>query len=102
MRMAVDRDLPFVHRFEQRRLRLRRGPIDLVRQQKITEDRPGLELEGLLMRVVNRYAEHVARQHVAGELQSMEAARNRSRQRLCERGLANPRNVFDQQMPARE
>jgi hypothetical protein len=42
VRTAVDGHLAFVHGFQQRRLRLGRGAIDLVGQQEIGEDRPGL------------------------------------------------------------
>ena len=45
MRAALDRDLPLLHRLEQRRLRLRGRPVDLVGEQQVREDRPGPELE---------------------------------------------------------
>ncbi len=48
--------LLFVHRLEQRRLRLRRRAIDLVGQQEVRKHRPRLELESLGMRVVNGHA----------------------------------------------
>ena len=102
MRVAVDGDLAFVHGFEQRGLRLGRGAIDLVGQQEVAEDRPGLEFERLRMRVVDGDAEHVAGQHVAGELQAVEAAGDRPRQRLRQRGLADAGHVFDQQVSARQ
>ena len=37
---AVDRDLPLFHRLEQRRLRARRHPVDLVNEQQVGEHRP--------------------------------------------------------------
>ncbi len=46
--------------------------------------------------------EHVRRQHVARELQPVEPAVDRPRQRLRQRSLPHARHVFDQQMPARE
>ena len=97
---AVDGDLAFVHGFEQRRLRLGSGAIDLVGQQEIGEDRSGLELELLRVRVVDGDAEHVARQHVAGELQAVKAAVYGARQRLREGGLAHAGHVFDEKMTA--
>ena len=42
---AVDRHLPLGHRLEQRRLRLRRRPVDLVHEHDVGEDRPRPELE---------------------------------------------------------
>ena len=38
---AVDRDLALLHRLEQRRLRLGRGPVDLVAEDDVGEDGPG-------------------------------------------------------------
>ena len=102
VRLAVDADLAFVHGFEQRRLRLRRGAIDLVGQQEIGEDRSRLELEGFRMGVIDGDAEHVAGKHVAGELQPVEAAGDGARQRLRQRGLADAGHIFDEQMAARQ
>ena len=42
---AIDGDLPFLHRFEQRRLRARRGAIDFVHQQQVGEHRPAMQSE---------------------------------------------------------
>src|SRR4030095_6977252 len=38
-------DAAFLHRLEQRGLRLRRCPVDFVRQQDLSEDRPAAELK---------------------------------------------------------
>ena len=80
--VTLNGHLHFVHGLEQRRLRLRRSSVDLVRQKEIGEDRALLELEVLRMRVVYGYAQNVARQHVAGELQAVKTAMHRARQRL--------------------
>ena len=45
VRDAVDRHLPLGHRLEQRGLRLRQGPVDLVDEEDVGEHRTGLELE---------------------------------------------------------
>jgi hypothetical protein len=37
---AVHGDLPLLHRLQQRRLRLRRGAVDLVGEQEVREHRP--------------------------------------------------------------
>ena len=42
---AVDGDLALLHRLQQRRLRARRGAVDLVDQQHVREDRAGDEAE---------------------------------------------------------
>ena len=49
-RLAERRHAPFLHRFEQRRLGLRRGAVDLVGQQQVGEDRAGVEHELLAAR----------------------------------------------------
>src|SRR6478672_333019 len=43
--LTFDADLPLLHRLEQRRLGLRRGPVDFVGQQQVGEDRTRVELE---------------------------------------------------------
>ena len=88
--VALDSHLHFVHGLEQRRLSLRRGSVNLVRQQEICEDRALFELEVLRVGVVDGYAQHVARQHVAGELQPVETAIHGARQRLRQGGFAYP------------
>ena len=45
VRRAGDGDRPLLHRLEQGRLGLGRGPVDLVGQHQVGEDRPALELE---------------------------------------------------------
>ena len=98
MRMRVDRDLPFVHRFEQSGLRLRSGAVDFIGQQNIGEDRAALEFKFLLGSGVDRDAQHVRRQHVAGELDALKSAVDGAGDGLAERGLADSRDAFDQQV----
>ena len=102
MRVVVHGDLRFVHRFEQRGLRLRRGAVDFVGHDDVGEDRAGLELEFLRDGVVDADADHVARQHVGGELNALERAVERARDGVGEGGLADARNVLDEQVAARE
>ena len=102
MRPAVDGDLAFVHGFEQRGLRLGGGAIDLVGQQKIAEDGAGLELEGFGMDIVDGDAQNVAGEHVAGELEAVEAAGDGAREGMRERGFADAGDVLDEQVAARQ
>ena len=78
VRDAVDRDLLLLHALEQRRLRLRRGAVDLVDEQEVREDgaRPELELVRALVEDV--HAGHVRRQQVRRELHPREATRRAS------------------------
>src|SRR6185503_4210336 len=70
-----------------------------VRQYDVREDRSGLELELVQSRIENGNAENVGGQQVAGELNAMEAAVERTRQCMTECGFTDSGNVFDQQMP---
>ena len=102
----VDRDRALAHRLEQRRLHLRARAVDLVGEHHVGEDRPGLEHEaavlGAAAQLGQRAAEQVARQQVAGELDAAEARVDRARERVGERGLADARDVLEQQVAARD
>ena len=100
--MVIDGDLRFVHGFEQRRLRFRRGAVDFVGQNDVGENRAGLELELLVDLVVDADADHVARQHVGGKLHAVKRAVKRVRQGLGQRGFADAGHIFDQQVAAAE
>ena len=60
-----------------------------------------LELEGLRLRVVDGDADHVARQHIAGELQAVKTALRGAGQGLRQGGLADAGDVFDEEVPFR-
>ena len=95
---AVDRHLPLLHALEQRRLRLGRGPVDLVGEHDLGHDRarPELELLGLL--VVDREAGHVGGQQVRRELDAPEGAAEAAREGLGQHRLADAGHVLDQQV----
>ena len=78
VRDAVDRDLPLGHRLEQRRLRLRRRPVDLVDEQDVGEDRAGAELEVARLLVVDREPGDVGRLQVGRALDARSRSRPRS------------------------
>ena len=101
-RLAVLRDLPLLHRLEQRALRLRRRAVDLVGEHDRVEDRARMEAERLRPLVEDRHAEHVGRQEVARELDARVLEAERRRQRLRQRRLADAGDVLDQQVAARE
>jgi len=102
MRVIVHGDLRFVHGFEQRGLRFRRGAIDFIGDDDVGEDRAGLEFEFLRRGIVNADADHVAGQQIGRELDALERTIERTRERLCESGLPHAGNVFNQQVAARE
>ena len=100
--LPVERDLPLVHRLEQRRLRARARAVDLVGQEDVREDRALPQDELALALVVDADAEHVAREQVARELHATQLAADGLRERASERGLADAGDVLDEQVPARE
>ena len=70
--------------------------------RKLVKTGPCLNSNAPLVGVVDGDAEHVARQHVAGELEPVEIAVDGAGQRLRERGFADAGDVFDEQVAARE
>ena len=67
------RDHGFAHRFQQRRLRARRGPVDFIGQQNIAENRPFVERERLLALVKDRDALRAEVTQLRQSLQEIQA-----------------------------
>ena len=95
-RHAVDGHLPLLHRLQQRRLRPRRGPVDLVGHQHLAEHRPLLELEVARLLVEEVDAHDVGRHQVGRELDSPEHATQRLGEGLAQRRLADSGHVVHQ------
>ena len=95
-----ERDLPLLHRLEQRALRLRRGAVDFVGQQDVREDRPLLDPERRRLRVVDARAEDVGRQHIGRQLDALELRRDRLRQRRGGQRLGDAGHAFEQHVAA--
>ena len=96
---ALDRHLPLLHRLEQCRLGPGGGPVDLVHQQDVREDRAGHEPErhpGRRGALEDARAGDVARQQVRRPLDPTEAESEGPRERPGEERLADPGHVLDQ------
>ena len=102
MRHAIDGNVLFLHRFEQRRLRLRRGTVDFIDEDDLGKKRPRMENKPLLVAVEDRIANDVRRQQIARKLNPAELQSDRLGQGVSERRLADAGDVLDQQMPARQ
>ena len=102
VRGAVHRDAAFAHRFEQSRLRARRGPVDFVGQHDLGKDRAGAELELGRLLVEDRSAGHVGRQQVGRALNPLERAAHAAGQRPGEHRLGDARHVLQQNVPFAE
>ncbi len=99
----ADRHALLLHGLEQRRLRLGRRAVDLVGQDDVREDRPGLELEEraavrVLLHDVG--ADDVGGHQVRRELDARELQVQDVRQRVDEAGLAHAGNALEQHVAA--
>ena len=88
----------FTHGLGQGRLYLRRGPVDLVRQQDIVEQRPGTKFELSLFMAVNIRTDEIGWQQVRGELDAVIITLNRLGQCLYRGCLCQPGHAFHQHM----
>ena len=109
VRFARDRDAPFLHRLEHRRLRLGRRTVDLVGKHDLRKDRPGLEREfprdpaaGPLDFRHDRRARDVRRHQIGRELHAPKVQTERLRQGADQQRLADPRHTLEQRVPARK
>ena len=99
---SIHGDLRFVHGFEQRGLRARRGAVDFVGQNDVGKKRTGTKLKFARVGLVHADAEHIARQKVRSKLHALKSAMKRFRERLRKGGFAYSGNVFNQQVPTGE
>jgi hypothetical protein len=102
MRHTIDRDLRLFHRFEERRLGFWGGPVDLVGQHHLGNDRPSPELEAPSLLIEDVYTGHIAGQQVWRELDPLEGAPDTPGHRLGEYRLPNAGYILNQDMPAAE
>ena len=103
MRGVAAGDGALLHGFQQRRLRFRRGAVDLVGQNEVGEDGAGLKAKRLGAAVVtlNDHAAddvggHQVRRELDAGILEMQNAAERSEQRR----LAEPRDAFQQNVAA--
>ena len=103
---AADRDLPLLHRFEQRGLRFRRRAVDFVGQNDVREDRPGekpeLALAGGAVLFDDVGARDVGRHQVGRELNAAEREVQRAGQRAHQQRLGQAGHAFQQAVAAGE
>ena len=100
VRVAVDGYEPFLHRLQQRRLRLGRRAIDFVGEQKRGEDGAFDEREFVSLQVKDVRARDVRRHEVGGELDAGEVAAENARKRADEQRLGDARHAFNQRVVA--
>ena len=94
-----------LHRLQKRRLRAGARPVDFVRHQQLSEDRPADKAEG--PSAVEPFfhdfgAEDVGRHQVGGELHAQGVESDDDAQGLDQLGLGEPRHPDQQAVPAGE
>ena len=99
---AVDGDLALLHRFEQGRLGLGRGAVDLVGEEEVGEDGAGLEGELGGAGVVDEGAGDVARHQVGGELDALGVEFEGGGEGADEQGLGDAGDAFEEDVAAAE
>ena len=103
---ALDRDPVLLHRLEQRRLRLRRGAVDLVGEDDVREDRPRgedhLAAAGGRVLLDDVRAGDVGRHQVGRELDAVELQLQDPREGMNQERLRQPRHADDQAVAADE
>jgi hypothetical protein len=82
MRLIIDGNLCFTHRFQEAALCLRRRAIDLVGQHDVGEDRTRYKLKPLFLSIKHGDTHDVRRQEIAGELNALERTIQRSGQAM--------------------
>src|SRR5215217_6407276 len=97
---AVDGDLTLLHRLQQRSLGLRCGAVDLVREDELGHNRtwPVFEATGLLVEDVD--PGDVAGEEIGSELDALEGAADRARDRLGQDRLADAGDVLNKDVTA--
>jgi hypothetical protein len=95
---AVHAHLPLFHGLEQRRLGLGRGPVQLVGQQDVREDRTGVEDRRHALAVEDHGPDQIRGQEVGGELHPAAVQPEGLGQRLGQGGLAHPGQVLNQEV----
>ncbi len=104
-RLSENRDLAFLHRFEHRRLSLRRRTIDFVGQHDVGEHRPGDELETaspVAVALQNVRAGDVHRHQVGRELDAAEFQRHRLGHFTDQQSFRQSGNAHQQGVPSRK
>jgi len=100
VRRPIHGHLPFLHRFQERRLCFRRRPVDFIAQNELGEQRSGTKLKSTLFRVENVRADDVGRHQVRRELDALERTIENPRHYSHQQRFRRPRNALDKNVPS--
>ena len=101
-RFAAERDLPFLHGFEQRALDFGRRAVDFVGENEVGENRPARGVVFAILRIVNQRADDVRRQQIGRELDAMKLRLHRRRERADGKRLGESGHAFEQDVAVGE
>ena len=96
--LAIDRHLPLLHRFQQRRLSLCGRAIDFVGQQEIGEYRSANQPEFLLSQIENIRPRNIRGHQVWSELNALKITGHSARQRFHQQRFSHAGNALDQRV----
>ena len=102
VRMAVGRHLLLLHRLQERGLRLRWGPVDLVGEKEVRKDWARLEAEHGVFLVVDCRPRDVGGHEIGRELDAREPHRADTRDRPRDERLRKAGKILDQDMSVGE
>jgi hypothetical protein len=94
--VAGNGDLSLLHRFEQRRLHLRGGTVDLVGEHQIAENGAGLEFKAAVLFPIDVRAGHVGGKQIGRELHPAKLALDELAERLDRACLGDAGQSFHQ------
>ncbi len=100
MGLAIDGDRPLLHGLEQRRLRLGRGTVDFIGQQKRCKDGTFDQYKCVPFEIEDMGSGNVCGHQVRSELNSSEIAPQHVGQGPDEKRLGHSRNALNQGMMA--
>ena len=96
MGLTVHGDLPLLHGLQEGGLGAGGGPVQLVRQEQVTQHRPRLIGHGPGLLIVNGVSGYVRRQNVRCKLNPPIGQAQRPGEGQSQRGLAHARNIFQE------
>ena len=101
-RFAAERDLPFLHGFEQRALHFGRRAVDFVGENEVCEDWSARGVVFAVLRIVNQRADDVRRQQIGRELDAVKFRLHRRRERADGQCLGEAGHAFKQDVAVGE
>ena len=102
VRFAAERDLPFLHRFEQRALHFRGRPVDLIREDDVCKNGTLRDVILTVAGVVDERAGDVRGQQVGCELHAVKRRVNGRSERAHRERLREAGYAFEQHVAVRE